>query len=109
MSNSGIGPQNQTDNKMIPFDNDDVGYLDWINTHPNGYVLNVRSFADPEYVVLHRASCVTIRDDRHVDGAFTGRGFRKVCATSVEALEPAARQQGRNDGSPSKRCSLCKP
>jgi hypothetical protein len=94
---------------MIEFSNDDEGYLAWLTTNPNGYVLNVRRLADPNYVVLHRATCGNISTDKREPGAYTARGFRKVCATSVTELQLAAKREGRTDGSFSKRCGLCGP
>jgi hypothetical protein len=37
---------------MIEFREDDIGYLDWLDAHPSGFVLNVRRNPDPNYVVL---------------------------------------------------------
>jgi hypothetical protein len=94
---------------MIRFENDDLGYLTWTAAHPDGFVLNVRRVADPDYVVLHRANCVSISNDKQAPGAFTGREYRKVCVTSATALQDAAKREGRRDGSFSKRCALCRP
>lgn len=94
---------------MIEFCNHDEGYLLWIATNPDGFVLNVRRVADPDYVVLHRASCHSISDDSRAPGAYTTRGYRKICAASVAALQLAAKREGRGDSSFSKRCGLCRP
>ena len=94
---------------MIEFHNDDEGYLSWIATNPDGLVLNVRRMADPDYVVLHRARCGSISTDKREPGAYTTRGYRKVCAASVAELQLAAKREGRGDGSFSKRCGLCRP
>lgn len=94
---------------MTHFENDDLGYLAWTKAHPNGFVLNVRRVADRTYVVLHRAACGSISNDRETQGAFTGRDFRKFCATSATELQLAAKREGRIDGSFSKRCGLCRP
>ncbi|WP_156928966.1 hypothetical protein [Bradyrhizobium sp. th.b2] len=94
---------------MIRFSNDDLSYLAWMAAHPDGFVLNVRCVADPDYVVLHRASCGSISTDKQAPAAFTGRGYEKICAVSVAELELAAKREGRNDGSFSKRCGLCRP
>ena len=71
---------------MITFSNDDPGYLAWIEAHKNGFVLNVRRVADPDYVILHRADCFTIANRRHAPGAFTGKNYRKICAADVDEL-----------------------
>ena len=94
---------------MIEYINDDEGYLSWIATNPNGFVLNVCRAANPDYVVLHRASCGSISTDKREFGAYTTRGYRKVCATSAAELQLAAKREGRSDGSFSKRCGLCRP
>ena len=94
---------------MIEFRNNDFKYLAWTAAHPNGFVLNVRRSPDPRYVVLHRANCKTISTDKLKSGAFTERSYRKIGAATVEELQAAAINEGRSDGSFSKRCSLCDP
>ncbi len=94
---------------MIEFLNNDEGYLSWISTNPDGLVLNVRRMANPDYVVLHLASCGSISTDKREPGAYTTRGYRKVCAASVAELQLAAKLEGRGDGSFSRRCGLCRP
>lgn len=94
---------------MIEFKNDEDGYFAWLRAHPTGFVLNVRAKTDPNYVVLHRASCGMISSDKRAPGAYTSKGFRKWCAANLNDLEAAAMQEGRRDGSFSKRCGLRKP
>ena len=66
---------------------DDRRYLDWIDDHPNGFVVNTRREVDPDYFILHRAECKAIRAGaRYVAGAFTERGYSKVVAESVKDL-----------------------
>lgn len=92
---------------MIEFKNDENGYFAWLSQNPNGYVLNVRFDSDPDYVVLHRASCSTISSENLTPGAYTSRGFRKWCADQESDLQSAAKLEGRKDGTFSKKCSLC--
>lgn len=94
---------------MIEFRDDDAGYLAWVESHSQGYVLNVRRHPDPDYVILHRASCGSIARRSHRPGAYTERQYRKICAFDLETLERAAIQEGRRDGSFSRRCRLCQP
>ncbi len=94
---------------MTEFLDDDESYLSWIANNPNGLVLNVRRVADPDYVVLHRANCGSISTDKREPGAYTTKGYRKVCATDMAELQLAAKREGRGDGSFSKRCGLCRP
>jgi hypothetical protein len=95
--------------RMVRFSDDDLSYLAWIATHPDGFVLNVRCSSDRNCVVLHRASCTSISNDTHEPGAYTGRNHRKICATSEGELKLAAQDEGRRDGTFSKRCGLCLP
>lgn len=94
---------------MQTFGHNDDGYLRWLEANPRGYVLNVRRRPDPNYVILHRATCHSISSNRFPYGAFTHRNYRKICAVSPSNLSAAARAQGRTDGSFSKRCSFCSP
>lgn len=94
---------------MIEFLDDEEGYLSWIAQNPEGLVLNVRRLVDPNYVVLHRATCGSISTDKREPGAYTTRDYRKVCAANVLELQHAAKREGRTDGSFSKRCGLCRP
>jgi len=95
------------ESRMIESRNDDLNYLAWTTAHPNGFVLNVRRSPDSNYVVLHRASCKSISNEKQKPDAFTGRNYRKICAATVAELQAAAINEGRRDGSFSKRCSLC--
>jgi hypothetical protein len=94
---------------MIEFIDDDLSYLAWVAAHPDGYVLNVRRLRDPRYVILHRANCTTISNETHASGAYTARGYRKICVSGEAMLPAAAKREGRSDGSFSNRCSRCLP
>ena len=94
---------------MIEFRHNEKGYFTWLSANPCGFVLNVRGIPDADYVVLHRAGCGSISNRSHAPDAFTGRGYRKICATELEELRAAAKQEGRVDASFSKRCGLCRP
>jgi hypothetical protein len=78
---------------MIEFRDDEAGYLSWIASNPDGFVLNVRRTPDPDYVVLHRASCRSISTTRE-PGAYTCRGYRKICAADMHELRFAAGRDG---------------
>ena len=93
----------------IEFKNDETGYFKWLLANPNGYVLNVRSDPDSQYVVLHRARCGMISSTKRSTGAYTSKSFRKWCGESIEELRSAAKREGRQDGTFSKCCKLCQP
>jgi hypothetical protein len=97
---------------MEAFDDKDAPYLTWLHDHPQGYVLNRRRGKSDGYLVLHRVACRKIRDYTQMarPGGFTGRGYIKVCAESIEDLHRYARTKGgRPDGSFSGKCRSCSP
>jgi hypothetical protein len=93
----------------ILFDDNDHSYQRWLVANPHGYVINTRRRLSPSYMVLHRASCSSIRKYSSValPGALTERSYVKVCAAGVADLRNWLRQHGRTDGAPSKECGLC--
>ena len=93
---------------MKHFENDDAGYLKWLNQNPEGFVVNVERSPRPEYLILHRATCSTIAKARE-EGAYTDRGYRKVVANDLDELRGFARRIGRGDGSFSQTCGHCQP
>lgn len=98
--------------KPVLFDGNDRKYFEWVDAHPNGYVVNLRRRSDPEYVVLHRASCASIRRYKGMDndpGGFTERAYRKLCGASLpEIVGRLTTELGRRDPI-TKECALCAP
>lgn len=45
---------------MNCFRDDDKGYMQWVKTNLNGFVVNTPRQPDPNYLMLHRATCHTI-------------------------------------------------
>lgn len=93
----------------MQFKNDDKAYREWVSSNSRGFVLNVRRRLDPDYVVLHRASCYSISSEHQAPGAYTYGSYRKWCDNTIDGLRQAAKLEGRSDGSFSKRCGSCKP
>ncbi|MFC4353031.1 hypothetical protein ACFOW6_15885 [Fodinicurvata halophila] len=94
------------------FVDDDAGYLDWLKQHPFGFVVNLRRSFDPDYVVLHCASCVSIQrypKMKSEPGGFTERGYTKLCGESLGSLEQELERFTTRPEPFSKRCSLCMP
>ena len=85
------------------FRDDDAGYLAWLEAHPNGFVLNVARSPRPNYLILHAASCRTIRGRPPRGGPWTGP-YVKVCSSDV--LQIAA-WTGREVGASPTRCGIC--
>src|SRR5690606_21194811 len=96
-----------TMSRTVQFSQDELGYLTWLDAHPDGFVVNLRQGLSSGYAVLHRASCGRISNARSAHGGYTERGYRKMCAASVEGLRDELRAIGIGDFT--RRCSFCKP
>ncbi len=46
------------------FIDDEQGYLHWVGTHSSGFVINTYKSQPSDYMVLHRAQCPSINNDR---------------------------------------------
>lgn len=77
---------------MQPFKDDDVGYVHWLTSHPDRFVLNTRRTPKPDYLVLHRASCPKISQLQRGARRWT-RDYIKFCGRQAE-LEALAREFG---------------
>ncbi len=87
------------------FNDDDDGYLRWIETHPRGYVINTSPRPSADYVILHRASCGTITGTPSSGDSWTGI-YMKVCDTDKQRLVGWSRA---SVGSEPQLCRLCHP
>ena len=84
---------------------DDAGYLAWLEAHPTGVVLNTWARPTASYLVLHRASCRTIRGALAENRGWT-RTFGKACADTAEELVGWACSQ---TGARPRVCHICDP
>jgi hypothetical protein len=85
------------------FVDDDYGYRQWLQSHPNGYVLNCGRSLTLASLMLHKASCDAI--NMNVGSIWlTSQG--KVCATSTLELDGWAYQ---TTGGVPTRCETCQP
>ncbi|WP_374558544.1 DGQHR domain-containing protein [Thermomonas sp.] len=93
---------------MQIFDGNDVAYLQWLSSHPDGFVLNRRRGKSDGYLVLHRAGCRLVSDaGDNPSGGFTERAYVKVCSVDVGELREHAVAAGRLDGTFTGHCSRC--
>jgi hypothetical protein len=85
------------------FEDDDAGFLAWVERNQHGFVVNSYRKPDPGYLILHRVSCGTISGEtaRRQDGEFI-----KACAETRAELDLWARQ---NVGGELHPCGLCRP
>jgi hypothetical protein len=86
---------------MQRFVDDDRGYLDWLDHHPDGFVINTGRTPSAAYLILHRAGCRTITGTPARGTTFTG-DYAKVGGERNE-LEEFARHLGGH----AQPCGLC--
>ena len=91
---------------MRIFEDDDTGYLAWVESHQHGFVVNSTRTPDPRYLILHRASCGTITGKPARGDRWTTGDFIKVCSDTRSDLEQWARQISGDELHP---CRLCRP
>jgi hypothetical protein len=85
------------------FNNDEIGYLSWIEANPQGFVANAdRSLSFPQYPMVHTASHRLVSSPKI--GNFTTGDYVKFCSTDLDALE---RYSQTEFGRPLTRCSQC--
>jgi hypothetical protein len=84
---------------------DDAEYGWWLNTHPDGFVLAVRTRSAP---LLHRATCPEVDRDVH-PGRLRAKGARQICADAKSALRTWAARELPGEAALLARCPKCGP
>jgi hypothetical protein len=92
------------DTEVVEFD-DDAGYAWWRNTHPEGFVLALRTRHPP---LLHLARCPEVDRDRH-PRRLEAKGSRQLCADTKSALRTWLSREGSAVGKLIDRCPKCAP
>jgi hypothetical protein len=89
----------------LQFEDRETDYLQWLDEHPNGYVLTTQKVFHPE-IRLHSSKCFYIgKYMRHMrPDAFTGGLWKKVCSSDVDELYQWAADQGYIEVSTCKVC-----
>jgi serine/threonine protein kinase len=94
----------------VEFISDDEAYLRWLDENPGGYVVNTHRSVNPNYMVLHKATCGMIKSTQGIPpGGYTERNYIKICSPVIEGLQTWVGQHGRPDGSFSSACKACHP
>ena len=88
---------------VLEFDNDEEEYLHWVDTNPNGYVINAPKRRGDFPDVLHKASCRHISTDGHKN--YTTTDFKKLCSLDKQALL----EWGTIHSDDFRKCQHCKP
>jgi hypothetical protein len=72
---------------VLLFVDDDSGYLRWVHSHPNGFVINTPRQPSASYLKLHRASCHTINGSwMPVGTSHWTEQYSKVCSLDRNEL-----------------------
>jgi len=96
---------NMKDDVQIYID-DNEGYLCWLEENAMGFIVNSYRHPTPDYLILHKATCGTIRHATRGEGNWTNTGFIKICSLDKTKLSEWAESQVRGDLKP---CQICKP
>ncbi len=90
------------------FRNAEEAFSRWLQSNPDGYVVNTTTRPSQTYFVLHRAQCTTLHRDVP-PGGYTEREFVKACSSdpSPSSLEAWIHEQGGPGFT--KVCAVCKP
>lgn len=88
---------------MRRFVNDDEGYVAWLASHANGYVLNTFPHVTSSYLVLHRAGCRTVNRPLAKGRNWTIL-YGKSCSEDRSQLEEWAQREAGKSVHP---CGIC--
>ncbi len=86
------------------FRDDDAGYLAWLATNPDGYVLNIARSHSATEARVHLSGCWTLSGQNR-GSSLTG-SYVKVCARQLAELERWATD---HVGTPIPPCGACRP
>jgi len=86
------------------FQDDDEGFFDWLDEHPDGFFLNAERNPGPRYLVMHQPSCPHFKGDR-AKMRWT-KDYIKLCAEDSTPLEDWAEEAFGELAEPT-LCSSC--
>jgi hypothetical protein len=104
-TSSDVGDIEFMERYMERFEDDDHGYLAWLQQHPIGYVANAERRLSANHLILHKVSCATI-SGRPANGQHWTRDYVKLCSVNRTELAAWANQAV---GGQLKPCGLCAP
>lgn len=71
---------------MEKFEENDEGYILWLNKNPKGFVLNAHRPPNARYLIAHRSSCYTINGTPSRGKIWTHQ-YIKVCGTTLNEVK----------------------
>ncbi len=89
---------------MILFMDEDRAYLSWVTHHRSGFVLDCGRKPSKHHLMLHRATCPSIKHSATKKTHWTTGQHMKACSLDSEELKAWAREQA--DAEPSD-CDSC--
>jgi hypothetical protein len=87
---------------VLEFDNDEEGYLQWVNANPLGFVINA-SKQPGDYGMLHKATCPFISTRQRTN--YTTTTYMKICSVHRQELI----FWGDKNSDKFQLCKHCKP
>jgi hypothetical protein len=99
-----LAPRREVTPLCHEFRHDHDGYLTWVETHPDGFVLNQPRTARAKAPTLHRAGCGAVA--RRGATEALAQGALRVCGPTADAL--SAWSVARGTGLPTE-CRRCFP
>jgi len=93
------------------FDDGDKPYLEWIEAHPNGCVLNTERGVSATYACFHHPDChfISSEEARQGPNGFTKQKRIKVCADESAALVDWLINNRPMAVANKKSCNVCRP
>jgi hypothetical protein len=70
----------------VTFQDDDVGYLQWVAHHATGFVLNCERHPKADYLIVYAATCRSVTG-RQTAGSHWTKGYIKICAEDMADIE----------------------
>lgn len=83
---------------------DDDAYLQWVDQHPEGYIVNAQRRPTPDYLKLHRATCSFISSEAREN--WTTKQYIKICSLDLDQLTTWAKREV--GGELKSTCYCCK-
>jgi len=92
------------------FDSGDAPFLKWMQSNPDGFVLNTELSPNSRYAMLHRSKCHHISGYTKLfsQGAFTEHGYIKICSNESSVLESWL-EEFRPRAEKLEQCHTCNP
>ena len=107
----------QANSELLPVEatayyrDNESGYLSWLATNPDGFVLNIRAPWESHTHKLHKSACKAKDNNGNSKGLapFTGGMYSKVCSLDPRAVLQWAADNIPNGTARVEPCGTCKP